>query len=105
VGYFPNGMSGAYYQEHYCARCINEDAEKERWCPIWNWHLLDNYAECNKDDSYLHKLIPRKEDGTNGQCVMFVERQPEPEDTLPPKSTAANVRSMEQLRSIIKIHK
>lgn len=99
MGYFPNGMSGEYYQEQYCSRCLNEDAEAERWCPIWNWHLLHNYEECNKPDSWLHKLIPR--DGVhNGQCVMFVERPPEPEDSLPPKSTAASIRSVEQLRAV-----
>jgi hypothetical protein len=102
MGYFPNGMSGEYYQEQYCHRCINEDAENERWCPIWNWHLLHNYEECNKPDSWLHKLIPRtKDDVGNGQCVMFHERAPTVPDDLPPKSTAASIRTMGQLRAFI----
>lgn len=101
MGYFPNGMSGEYYQEQFCSRCINEDAAAERWCPIWNWHLLHNYEECNKPDSWLHKLIPRTDDGFNGQCVMFVEREPVKPDELPPRSTAADIHSMEQLRAVM----
>lgn len=98
MGYFPNGMNGEDYQEHYCSRCINEDEETERWCPIWNWHLLHNYEECNKDDSWLHKLIPRNKDGYNDQCVMFVERAPVKPDELPPASTAARIRSLGELK-------
>ncbi len=100
MGYFPNGMSGEFYHEQYCSRCVNEDAETERYCPIWNFHLLYNYDECNNDDSWLHKLIPR--DGIdNKQCVMFFERVPEPEDNLPARSTAASIRSAEHLHAFL----
>lgn len=107
MGYFPNGTSGEAYHEHFCSRCINEDAKVERWCPIWNWHLMDNYAECNKPDSYLHKLIPRTNgDLENGQCVMFVERDGETVDpNLPPASTAASIKTPGQLRAFMEARK
>ena len=75
MGYFPNGMSGEYYKEQYCDHCIHEDPAGEGpFCPIWALHLLHNYAECNKEESFLHTLIPRDGDGFNAQCAMFVER-------------------------------
>lgn len=42
---------------------------------MWNLHRWHNYEEANKEDSYLHVLIPRKADGSgNEQCAMFHER-------------------------------
>jgi hypothetical protein len=74
MGYFSNGSEGDGYQEHYCDRCIHDNAEKGVYCPIWNLHLLHNYEECNNKDSYLHVLIPRAEGGGNDRCTMFIER-------------------------------
>lgn len=103
MAYFSNGCEGESYYYHYCARCVNDDAENERYCPIWNWHLMDNYQECNKPDSYLHKLIPRSKDGYgNEQCVMFLEKEKVSEVELPPRSTAADILSEEQLRQYVK---
>lgn len=73
MGYFSNGSEGECYYEEYCARCIHDDPENGKHCPIWSLHLLYNYEECNKKDSYLHVLIPR-EGSINGTCSMFVER-------------------------------
>ena len=33
-----------------------------------------NYKECNNNESMLHVLIPRDENGFNETCTMFVER-------------------------------
>jgi hypothetical protein len=73
MGYFSNGTEGEDYQQKWCSRCLHENVEKYIGCPVWNLHLLHNYDECNKPDSYLHRLIPR--DGTeNKRCSMFVDR-------------------------------
>ena len=72
MGYFSNGTEGESFFEHYCARCIHDDAEKGKYCPIWNLHLLHNYEECNKKDSFLHQLIERTDQGN--VCTMFVEK-------------------------------
>lgn len=76
MGYFSNGTESDTYEEHYCNRCENNDKEKGCW--ILNEHMMYNYDECNNKDSYLHKLIPRSEDGLrNEQCVMFRYKQPQ----------------------------
>ena len=75
MGCFSNGTEGEDYQARYCSRCIHENAAKGIGCPIWNLHLMSNYAECNKPDSYLHFLIPRSaNDLGNERCTMFLER-------------------------------
>lgn len=74
MAYFSNGSEGECYFEHYCSRCLHDNVEKGINCPIWGLHLLYNYAECNKADSFLHTLIPRRKDGGNAQCSMFVDR-------------------------------
>lgn len=74
MGYFSNGSEGEFYYEEYCARCLHDDPENGKHCPIWSLHLLHNYEECNKKDSMLHVLIPRNHQGFNDACTMFVER-------------------------------
>lgn len=74
MGYFSNGTEGESYFERYCSRCIHDDEEKGKYCPIWNLHLLYNYQECNNKESMLHTLIPRNDGGGNDVCTMFVER-------------------------------
>ena len=74
MGYFSNGTEGTMYFERYCRRCLfwNDD----HGCPCWNIHLQYNYEECNKDDSILHKMIPRH--GVfNGRCFSFFPRKGE----------------------------
>jgi hypothetical protein len=80
MGYFSNGTEGEYYRLEYCAKCVHDqDADKGRGCPIWFLHLMHNYQECNKPDSFLHVLIPRSKDGRgNDGCTMFVERPYDP---------------------------
>jgi len=73
MGYFSNGTEGDCYERQYCNRCVHEDAEKG--CAVMLAHVLHNYEECNKEDSILHILIPRKADGFNDQCAMFMERK------------------------------
>lgn len=73
MGYFSNGTEGEFYYDEYCSRCIHDDPDNGKCCPIWSLHLLHNYEECNKKDSFLHVLIPRNE-GFNDMCTMFVER-------------------------------
>lgn len=75
MGYFSNGTEGEDYQARYCSRCIHENAAKGIGCPVWNLHLIANYAECNKPESYLHVLIQRsKPDIGNEKCTMFLDR-------------------------------
>ena len=65
MGYFSNGSEGLDYEKQYCERCVHYDG-----CAVWLLHLIHNYDECNKEDSFLHTLIPR--DGIeNKQCKMF----------------------------------
>jgi hypothetical protein len=79
MGYFSNGTEGEMYVDAYCSRCIHNDQDKP--CPIWTLHMLHNYKECNKPDSFLHRLIPRSKDCCgNEQCSMFI---PAPSMGLP----------------------
>ncbi len=76
MGYFANGSEGYAYHARYCERCVRWT--DEHGCPCWLAHDLWNYAECNKDDSILHKMIPLTEDGLgNETCFAFTERQGE----------------------------
>lgn len=84
MGYFSNGSEGEFYYEEYCSRCVHDDPEKGKHCPIWNLHLLHNYEECNNKESFLHVLIPRNK-GFNDACTMFVERAAM-RDLFPPAS-------------------
>lgn len=74
MGYFSNGSEGEDYFETHCVNCLHDNEAKQLHCPIWNLHLLHNYDECNNPKSILHALIPRKEGGGNGKCLMFVDR-------------------------------
>lgn len=82
MAYFPNGSSSEWYYEEYCAKCVHDqDVDKGQGCTVWLLHLLHNYEECNKPDSFLHVLIPRSKDGlSNERCKMFV---PAPSIGLP----------------------
>ncbi len=77
MGYFANGTAGMLYFEQYCSRC---KWDKDQSCPIWLAHLIHNYEECNKPDSTLHMLIPRRPDGENAECFFF---EPPPSVGLP----------------------
>ena len=68
MGYFSNGIEGMMYEEKYCQKCIHYED-----CIIWQLHFDHNYEECNKEDSFLHELIPRKDLG-NDKCRMFIKK-------------------------------
>lgn len=71
MAYFSNGTESADYEFKYCEQCVhfNDDSGG---CPVMLLHLLHNYRECNKSDSFLDVLIPRSKDGLdNEQCKMF----------------------------------
>ncbi len=71
MAYFSNGSEGMDYLANYCDKCIHNYG-----CVVWDAHMLKNYDECNNDDSILHILIPRSENGlSNEKCKMFVEAQ------------------------------
>lgn len=73
MGYFSNGTEGESYEAQYCSRCVHQKPD-DGGCAVFLAHLLHNYDECNKDDSILHMLIPRKKVGVgNEQCAMFYE--------------------------------
>jgi hypothetical protein len=75
MAYFANGTESECYYAEYCAKCVHDqDAAKGHGCHVWLLHLLHNYEECNKPDSFLHVLIPRDKDGGNGPCSMFAPR-------------------------------
>ncbi len=74
MGYFANGTEDEIYYERYCSKCIHE--ADGRLCVIRTAHLIHNYKECNNDDSILHLLIPRYDNGLgNKQCAMFIEKE------------------------------
>lgn len=75
MAYFANGTEGDMYKEQYCSRCIHGGGDP---CAVMIAHLLHNYDECNKADSLLHLLIPRKQppEYGNEQCTMFVSAEP-----------------------------
>lgn len=75
MGYFPNGTSGAMYEEQYCDHCLHQGTDEDGGCAIWYAHMIRNYEECNNDNSILPMMIPRSPDGMeNKKCRMFVER-------------------------------
>jgi hypothetical protein len=71
MGYFSNGTEGRIYEETYCDHCVNQGAFDESGCWIWRQHLMNNYEDCNKPNSILHKLIPQDAQTNNLECVMF----------------------------------
>jgi hypothetical protein len=72
MGYFSNGVEGELYEMEYCDHCVHN--HPEYGCPCWEAHKLWNYEECNKQDSVLHKMIPRK-NIDNEQCIFFREKE------------------------------
>lgn len=73
MGYFSSGTEGLDYQAALCVRCVHHDAPTG--CEVWMLHMLHNYEECTKPDSFLHVLIPRTKAGlTNGKCRMFAAK-------------------------------
>jgi len=70
MGYFANGTEGDIYAEKWCSRCVHNQPDEP--CQVWMLHMLHNYEECNKKDSFLHALIPRN-GIENERCRMFVE--------------------------------
>jgi len=68
MGYFSNGQEADSYLAKYCDRCVHSLN-----CEVWDLHFDFNYEECNKPDSFLHRLIPRSDDRLdNKKCSMFV---------------------------------
>ena len=75
MGYFSNGTEGMAYEAKYCERCIHYGPPDGPGCPVFGLHLLHNYEECNKDDSFLHVLNPLSKNGLgNEQCRMFIDK-------------------------------
>jgi hypothetical protein len=74
MAYFPNGTAGMMYEAEFCDRCVHQNGpDGESGCAVMLAHMLHNYAECNKEDSILHLLIPRTKDGCGAeQCKMFI---------------------------------
>ena len=74
MGYFSNGTEGEMYEAEYCDRCVHQKVD-DGGCAVMMLHLIHNYDECNKPNSFLHVLIPREKDGVrNEQCKMFHEK-------------------------------
>jgi hypothetical protein len=81
MGYFSNGTEAEMYAERYCARCMHGPRRNpDEGCAVWLLHMLHNYEECDKPDSFLNLLIPRAQgDVGNEQCAMFREDQDLPD--------------------------
>lgn len=79
MGYFSNGTEGEMYELQYCIKCIH-NMDPDKGCPILFLHMMHNYDECDKEDSFLHVLIPRGKDHGNERCSMFI---PAPSMGLP----------------------
>jgi len=86
MGYFSNGTEGQSYEEQYCSKCVHnyqgdvvgkmDGQDVHVSCPVWALHMEHNYAECNKEGSFLDVLIPKEDDGIwNKQCAMFIDRR------------------------------
>jgi len=72
MGYFSNGSEGMSYESKYCDNCVHN--HEEYGCPVLTMHTAYNYEECNNEESALHKwMIPRNENGFNGQCYHFAQ--------------------------------
>lgn len=70
MAYFSNGTEGDMYCAQWCDKCLHQEAG----CTVWLLHMLHNYEECNNKDSFLHKLIPIREDGFADECSMFITK-------------------------------
>jgi len=75
MGYFSNGSEGECYEARYCARCYFGGSETG--CPIMFLHFHRNYDDCNNPESPLHAMIPRLDNGDNGECVCFTPKDGE----------------------------
>ncbi len=76
MGYFSNGSEGMDYQAAWCDRCVHDDPEAQRFCPIWGLHLEWNPCEEGDRDHACQKFIPRV--GIwNGACTMFASNDAE----------------------------
>lgn len=97
MGYFSSGTEGLDYEERYCSRCVHSDwgkgEDEAHWCPVMLLHQLHNYEEANKDDSFLHTLIPLNANGDNEQCAMFYERPATPHEPLADAEALAQWRA------------
>ncbi len=71
MGYFANGTEHELYERRYCSKCIHFGTPESLGCAVMAAHMLKNYEDCNKPDSILHVLIPRK-GIENLECRMFV---------------------------------
>jgi hypothetical protein len=71
MAYFPNGTAHEVYRDAWCSKCIHDQAEGG--CMVMFLHMLHNYDEANKKDSYLHSLIPQDaKTGEPKECSMFL---------------------------------
>ena len=71
MGYFANGTDGLIYGDKHCSKCIHGQGEP---CAVWDAHVLYSYELCNSKSNPLDILIPRRADGHNEQCRMFIQR-------------------------------
>jgi hypothetical protein len=72
MGYFPNGTSGAEYENRYCDHCKHQ-APDDGGCAVMLAHLVHNYDQFDNEavKGILDTLIPEK-DGVNMRCAMFI---------------------------------
>lgn len=86
MAYFSNHTEWEIWAKDNCYKCKHfptmekTDAGEAKQCPIQMAHLLLNYDECNKEDSVLHMLIPRKEKGVGNEACHFFEDRDEQRD-------------------------
>jgi hypothetical protein len=83
MGYFPNGTSGAFYEDRYCSDCVHGQHPLSNICPVMVLHDRWNYEACNGGAPAatpetkakfltLETLIPTTKNGLGcEQCMMF----------------------------------
>jgi hypothetical protein len=84
MGYFSNGSAGMDYEARFCDRCVHQNGKDGKsGCAVMLAHNLNNYKECNNEESILHLLIPRDSEGWNQECQMFLEGDaPSPDEAM-----------------------
>jgi len=72
MGYFANSTEAAYWESSHCGGCAFSTIGT---CPVLMAHWMWGYDDCNDIKSRLHSMIPRDEDGENGDCFAYCAKE------------------------------
>lgn len=88
---FKSGYPPAAWESIYCFRCTHDREQTLKDCPILSVHALfeiTGYGQTQEDSDaavvkeILEVLIPSSEEGTPGECPMFVPALPDEAERL-----------------------